>query len=260
MVACFSRVTMAQLAGTDLAYQFSSVTGDVILKMMKAGILALCVCAAPRVVAAQTMQWADKGYASVNFGYQAGSHDLETHATFPLYDEQATDSTTQKVGGGAFFDIGGAYKTWRNNVLLAVAFSHMGSDPTVDMTLSIPAPGVTDQPRNVTSSQSGANHSENVLHIDAVWMMPVANKLDIGFFGGPSIFFVKQDTVTNLTVTETSDPAHPSVSAPLEEVSKTTVGLNFGLDVQYLIDKRWGVGGLARYSWASVDIPGATKT
>ena len=33
-------------------------------------------------------------------------------------------------------------------------------------------------------------------------MMPVANKFDVGFFAGPSIFTVKQDTVTDLTVTE----------------------------------------------------------
>src|SRR4029078_5898939 len=44
MVACFSRVTMAQLADAALARQLSSAIGDVILKMVKAGILALCIC------------------------------------------------------------------------------------------------------------------------------------------------------------------------------------------------------------------------
>src|SRR4029453_18955183 len=37
-----------------------------ILKMTTVGILVLCACAAPRMAAAQTMQWTDKGYISVN--------------------------------------------------------------------------------------------------------------------------------------------------------------------------------------------------
>jgi len=48
----------------------------------------------------------------------------------------------------------------------------------------------------VNSTQSGAQHSEDALHLDAVYMIPVANKLDVGVFGGPTIFWVKQDTIT----------------------------------------------------------------
>jgi Outer membrane protein beta-barrel domain len=246
---------MTQLADADLSDRLSSAIGDVILKMMKAGILALCVCAAPSAADAQTMQWTDKGYVSVNGGVQVGSHDLTTSSTFTLYDEQATVATTQKVKSGGSFDIGAAYRVWGNNVLAGVTFSHTSSDATVSLDASIPDPVVTDQPRRVTSSQSGAKHSENVIHLNAIWMMPVANKLDVGFFAGPSIFIVKQDTVTDLTVTE---PA-PTVDAPLNEVSKTTVGFNLGADLQYLIGKKWGVGGLARYSWGSAGITGATK-
>jgi len=223
--------------------------------MMTAGILALCVCAAPRAVAAQTMQWTDKGYVSVNAGVQVGSHNLTTSSTFPLYDEQATVATSQKVKSGGFFDIGAAYRVWGNNVLAGVTFSRTSSDATLSLNASIPDPLVTDQPRTVTSSQIGAKHSENVIHLNAIWMMPVANKLDVGVFVGPSIFIVKQDTVTTVDVTE---PA-PTVSAPLTDASKTTIGFNAGVDLQYLVGKKWGVGGLARYSWGSADIGGATK-
>src|SRR3954464_15442536 len=108
---------MPQLAGTDLSYRLSSAIGDVILKMMKAGILALCVCAAPCAASAQTMQWTDKGYVSVNGGAQVGSHNLDTNSTFDLYNESATIATTQRVKGGGFFDISAAYKVWGNNLL-----------------------------------------------------------------------------------------------------------------------------------------------
>jgi hypothetical protein len=81
-------------------------------------------------------------------------------------------------------------------------------------------------------------------------MMPVAEKIDVGIFAGPTIFHVSHDTIGSLTVTEPG----PSVTAPLVKVSKTTVGINLGADVQYMVTKKWGVGGIARYSFGSARI------
>jgi len=202
------------------------------------------------------MQFTDKGFITVNGGAQVGSHDLDTSTSFPLYDETATVSTTQKVKSGGFFDIGGAYHVWGKNLLAGLSVSHTSSDSNATLTSSIPDPIVFDKPRTVTSSQSGLKHSETVVHLAAIWMIPVAEKLDVGVFAGPSIFAVKQDTVsTPLTVTEPG----PTVTAPIASVSKTSFGANFGVDVQYMIAKKWGVGGLARYSVASASIPGASK-
>ena len=220
----------------------------------KAGILVLCLCAAPSMVSAQTMQWTDKGYITINGGFQAGSSNLDTSASFPLYEETATVSSTQKVSGGGFFDIGGAYRVYGNNILAGVSYTHTSSDADVNLTASIPDPAEFDKPRTVTATQSGAKHSENQVHLNVIWMLPVAHKLDIGVSAGPTIFSVKQQTITSLTVTEPG----PVVSAPLTEVSKTTVGINFGVDVQYVITKMIGVGGLARYAWGSAEIEGAT--
>ena len=106
----------------------------------------------------------------------------------------------------------------------------------------------------MSATQGGAKHSENDVHLNVIWMMPVAHKLDVGIFAGPTIFSVKQETITTATVTEPG----PAVTAPLTRVSKTTVGFNFGVDVQYMITKRFGVGGIARYSVGSTSIEGAT--
>lgn len=223
------------------------------MKKLCVAMFALGLSVAP--ASAQTMQWTDKGYVSINGGVQAGSDTLDTAASFPLYDETATVSSTQKVKGGGFFDIGGAYRVWRNNLLAGVSFTHTSSDTGVALTASIPDPIFFDRPRAVSSTLSGAKHTENAVHINAIWMMPVANKLDVGIFAGPTIFSIKQQTVGTLTVTEPG----PTVSAPLGEVKKTSGGFNVGVDVQYMIAKRWGVGGLARYAWGSATIEGATE-
>jgi hypothetical protein len=218
-------------------------------------ILAAALCAAPRIASAQTMQWTDKGYVTFNVGAQVGSQDLGTSNTFTLYEETATISSTQKVKSGAFFEIGGAYRVWGNNLLAGVSFSHTSSDGDVALTATIPDPVFFDRPRNVSATQSGAKHSENAIHLDAIWMIPVANKLDVGVFAGPTIFMVSQDTIaTPVPVTEPG----PTLNASLNKVKKTTAGVNFGVDLQYVIRKQLAVGGLARYTWGSANIDGAT--
>src|SRR5262245_18755264 len=98
------------------------------MKMMTKAALALGLCVAPSMVSAQTMQFTDKGYVSVNGGWQAASHTLDTNFTFSLYEENATVASSQKIKGGGFFDIGGAYRVWGQNLLAGVTFSHVTSD------------------------------------------------------------------------------------------------------------------------------------
>ena len=224
-----------------------------ILKMTKAGLLALCVCAgAARPVAAQTMQWTDKGFVTVNGGVQVGSHDLTANQTFPLYDETANVTASSKVKSGGLFDIGGAYRVW-HNVAVGVVYTFTSSDSSAAITGSIPDPIRFDAPRPVSANASGLKHKENALHLDATWMMPVTDKIDVGFSAGPSIFFVKQDVVSSLPITEPG----PAVGDPVvSNDTETTVGLNLGVDVTYLLSRKWGVGGVARYTWGSAKFAG----
>lgn len=226
------------------------------MKKMKAGILTLCVCAVPHLAHAQSMQFSDKGWVSFTAGGQFGSHDITTSSTFDLYGEQATTGSSQTITGGAMVDFGGAYRVWRNNLLAGVSFSHESSQSNVDITASIPDPVVFGKMRNVTSQVTGADHDENALHFSAIWMFPIANKLDVGVFGGPTIFFVKQDIVETLTVTE---PV-PTVTGPLVKISKTTGGINLGVDAQYLIWDKIALGGMMRYTWGSATISGSKLT
>ncbi len=222
--------------------------------MTKAGLLALCVCAGvAHPVAAQTMQWTDKGFVTVNGGVQVGSHDLTATQSFDLYDETATVTSSSKVKSGGLFDIGGAYRVWQN-VAVGVVYSFTSSDSNATINASIPDPIRFDSPRSVQANASGLKHKENVLHLDATYMMPVTDKIDVGLSAGPSIFFVKQDVVASLPIV--SEPG-PTVGAPVVSGdSETAVGVNFGVDVTYLVSKKWGVGGLARYTWGSATFAG----
>ncbi|HEX5475565.1 MAG TPA: outer membrane beta-barrel protein [Vicinamibacterales bacterium] len=222
------------------------------LKTMKAGILAigLCACAAP---AYAQMQWTDRGFINVNAGVQAGSHDLNTSRSFDLYDESEVLQSSGKVSSGAFFDVGVGYRMWQN-VAVAISFLHSGSDSDLTVRASIPDPIFYNSPRTATLVASGAKHTENVVNLDAVWMVPFTDKIDFGISAGPSIFLAGQELTSALPIV--SEPG-PTVGSPvLSNIKKTTVGVNFGVDVSYMLTKRYGVGGVARYSWGSGDFGG----
>lgn len=225
--------------------------------MLKAGIFALSLCALAAPARAQQMQWTDKGFVSVNVGGQVGSHDLESTQSIPLFDETASVTSSQSVGSGGLFDISAGYRVW-HNIAASIGYTHTGSKGDLNVNGSLPDPVIFDQPHPFTDTLSGAKHSENVINLDAVYMMPVTDKIDLGFSAGPSIFSVKQDVGGNFSESNTT----PSV----ERVSKTGGGFNIGIDVTYMLGKvpglgkNWGVGGIARYTWGSVKLPNASDS
>jgi hypothetical protein len=216
--------------------------------------LVFCAFAAPRAFA--QMKWTDKGFANINIGAQSGSHDVATTTTFVVYDEDAHINTTQKTGGGFLFDMNGGYKVW-SNLVVAVGYTFMSDSTDGAVTATIPDPRVFDSPRTVTTTANDLKHTENALNFMGVWMVPVTDKVDVGVSFGPTVFFVKQELPDTLTFTE---PGPTVTGLTKKDVSKTTGGVNLGVDVTYLLTKKMGVGGILRYTWGSVDLEGATDS
>jgi hypothetical protein len=200
--------------------------------------------------ASAQMQWTDKGFVNFTLGAQAPSKELATNTTFDLYNEPGTLSTTQDVAGGFFFDISAGYKVWRN-LAVGIGFSRVGSEADLVVEAQVPDPDFFESPRLVSANVSGAKHSQPALHLTGTWMMPVTDKVDLGFQFGPSIFFVSQDLPTGVSVTE---PGPTLNSITVSSVDSTSVGFHFGVDMTYLVTPRIGAGVLARFSWGSADL------
>jgi hypothetical protein len=205
---------------------------------------------------AQQMTWTDKAFASVNFGGQAPSRSLSTTTTPDIYGEPASFASTQDVGGGFWFDINGGYKVWQN-LAVGIGITHVGSKADLIVDASIPDPLFPDQPRLVTTSVPNAKHSQTAINLTGTWVWPVTDKIDVGYQFGPTIFLVSQDLPGVPTI---SEPGPTITALPLESIDKTTVGIHFGVDVTYMITPRYGVGGIARYSWGSADLAGTDES
>jgi hypothetical protein len=226
------------------------------LQIRKTAALCLMICAIVAPSASAQMKWTDQGFANVSIGGQAGSHTLTTSTSFDLYDEQAQVETTQKVKGGALFDLNGGYKVWRN-LVAAIGYSRTSSKSDASVVGSIPDPDRFDLPRGVTASATDLKHSEQAINFMGVWMVPVTDKIDVGASFGPSIITVKQDIPSTLTIAE---PGPTVTGLATESAKKTVGGINLGVDVTYLVTKKYGVGGFLRYTWGSANLPGTTKS
>jgi hypothetical protein len=195
------------------------------------------------------------GYAHLNLGVQASTHDLEQDSGFPIYDETATIQTRGSGGGGVLFDIGGGVRVWQR-LYAGASFTSGSNTEDADVTASVPHPFFFDQFRNVTGTAPNLKHSENALHLQAMWRMPITTKFDVSFGAGPTFFWVNQDLVSGITVEEIGNPTTGVnlTDISVERASDSTVGYNLQADGTYLLTERFGVGGFLRFTGGSVSV------
>jgi hypothetical protein len=221
------------------------------MPMTRTLVMAMLVAAAAANANAQTQPPpANLGFVNVSFGSQPASRDVTTSQSFPLYGETATFTTVQENGSGAVFDITGGYKI-RPSYGVAVGFSNFSNTTDAALASSIPDPLIFDRPRAATGSVSDLKHSERGIHLQAVWFLPVTDKIDVALSAGPSFIMVSQDLVTSLAVPTGSQTGTPVVTTE----KKTGIGINVGFDGAYMVTRNFGAGLFLRYAGAKVDLP-----
>lgn len=206
---------------------------------------------ATTVSASAQSSWDGGIFVNGSIGVQTGTTDVSVNMTPTIYDEPASISTSHEVGTGVLYDITAGIMV-RRNLGGAISFSGRSANGDGVMTASIPDPVFFDKPRAVTGVVPDMGYSEKWLSFLATWVVPAGEKLDIMILGGPAVAFVGLDATTGATVTES--PAGPNVTLTLDSIDKSFFGLQVGMDVRYMLTETVGVGGFARYSYASGEI------
>jgi hypothetical protein len=207
---------------------------------------------------AQAPQWTDRGFIFGNFVFQIQSNKTVTSTATPtVYDEKATIEAAQIIKGqGATFDVGGGVRIV-GNLGVGVAYSQLSTKGEAALSASVPHPLVYDRPRTATGTATGFTHKEQQIHVFAMWMIPATEKFDVGVYGGPTFFQLKQDLVGLGTppFTEVGSPyTSVTMNATQSQVSASKVGFNVGADLTFKLNKTFGVGGFARYSTAKIPV------
>lgn len=224
------------------------------MKIINAGLFCLAISAVATPAYAQ-MAWTDKGFFNANIGVQFGSQDLAVSTPFQIYGEEGTVTSTIEAKGGGLFDISAGYKVWRN-LAVGLGYSWTDGKTAPAITANVPDPLFFDQFRSVSGIAEEVTHKEQAIHVTGTWMMPVTDKIDVGFAFGPTFFSVKQEVPSGVDVTE---PGPSITRVNVTSVDESTVGFHLGVDVTYLVTPRIGVGGLARFTRGSIDIENAAE-
>lgn len=219
---------------------------------MRAAFLSmLCLAAVALPASAQSP---GRIRISVNAADQVTSRTLTQSFTLPINVESAPISTSIDQASAPMFDVGGSYR-FLARLAAGVSVSSLSRD--VDGTLNgkIPHPFFFNLPRTISGDLSGLQHKETGVHIYAMYLVPIGSRLDIGIFGGPSHFSVKQDLVTDVSYTASYPfDAATFTGAPTQTVSTSVNGYNVGADVSWRFSRALAVGGLIRFTGASTTL------
>ena len=205
---------------------------------------------------------AERYFFNLSFGGQSREQTFTTGSTFTIYGEQGAVASGHSIGGGTLFDLAAGAQVWRN-LAIGLAYSTVSNENDATALVRVPHPAIFGRSREASATAADLEHSENAVHLQFRWMVPITDKIQVDLFAGPSFFTVRQDIATVRAPQDIADPApFTSVSitsVTITEVKDSPVGFNVGIDATYAITQRYGVaigvGGFLRYSQASIDLP-----
>jgi hypothetical protein len=231
------------------------------LKLMALGVIF--IAGAPFAAHAQA-PGADgsRFFFNVSMGGQWKEQTFTDSSTFDIYGEKGAVAAAHAIGGGTLFDVALGARVWKN-VSVGLAYSTLTNKNDASISVRVPHPIIFGQSRTATATAADLEHSENVVHLQFMWTIPLMNKFDVTVMAGPSFFTVRQTLATVNAPQDISDvPPYTTVtitSVSLTDVKDSPVGVNVGIDGTYLITTikgvGIGVGGFIRYSSASLDLP-----
>jgi hypothetical protein len=214
-------------------------------------LVVAVVLASPAIAGAQGSE--ARVRIGVSYGIQTSGDSVSQSFTVQKNVEPATITSEMPLDQAPVFDIGGWVKL-ASRIGVGVSFSRITRSGDATINASIPHPFYFNQPRAISGTQTGLHEEENAVHLDAVGLAAATERIELTVFGGLTFFNAKQDVITDVQYSE-SYPYDTATftSATVSRQSASKTGYNVGADVTWSFSERVGVGGLIRFSRASVD-------
>lgn len=215
-------------------------------------ILALVGAVALLAPASALAQDTDRAAVTFTAGLAGPSASYTQTVTFEQYSENGSLTSTYSAARRPSFDGGVAARLW-HGVGFGVALSYFRDPGSAQVTASIPNPLVFDQPRMLTGA-APVTHAEFATHLQATWWMRASPRVTVVLSGGPTVFEVTHDFVTDVAYTQD----YPYTTATYDSASTVqqrtrAVGFNAGADAGWRLGAHFGLAGTLRYSHASVE-------
>jgi len=222
--------------------------------------LVLLLAAAGAVRPAHAQSTPDSRVAvSVSAAAQATTTSFSQAISFEQYAEAGSLSAAYSFRPQPVIDAGVTVRVW-GPFAVGVSASHSGESATAQVNASVPNPLVFGQPRQI-DGPAAVSHAEVGLHVNlAYWVQPTP-RMEIVVSGGPSVFRVDQDFVSDVTY----EQDYPYATATYQSASvirerQTVTGANIGGDVGWKVAPHVSLAAGLRYSHATANFAGTSAS
>ena len=197
-------------------------------------------------------------FVAFDGGYQATSSEFQDGGTFAANAEQARFDTDYEVTRGPVLDVtAGAFVTRR--MAVAVSASRFVQSTPATLSGSVPHPFYFDRARNLAADLGQLQREELGIHLQARGIVASDRRAEVGVFGGPSVFRVRQDLVTGFGYGEAYPYDEVTFrSAEMTNASAMRLGFNVGTDVTMFLTRQIGIGAAVQFARGSVNLPSAS--
>jgi hypothetical protein len=191
-------------------------------------------------------------HVGIGGGGQSAARPFADDVVFQIYDESAQYHAYYSTSRSSALDAMLGLR-FGQHFVLAVAFWRSAPVPSADISAVIPHPFSYNTPRPASAGGFAAGRVENDGHLQLTWLVPLSSHVDLSMFGGPSLFYVRQDLVSGLSLRESYPYDTVGISGfQTVRKSKAAIGGNAGVDLTVMVWRYIGVGVSARYARASL--------
>jgi len=151
------------------------------------------------------------------------------------------------------FEIGAGKRVW-HRLSIGGSVERVSKSGGGEVAAQVPHPFFFNRLRAVAGQAADIHRAETGVHVQAVWVVPLAAGIDLGFGGGPSWIGVTQDLVSDVTVAQTYPyDAATFSSAVTNRETEGALGFNAGMTLDYRFARRMSAAVTARFSHARVE-------
>jgi hypothetical protein len=216
--------------------------------------LAAALLLFPGIVARAVAQSEPRFVVGVSGGVQGSTPTLTDHVEFERNFETATVDVTYPNKLLTLIDAGIAVRLWKG-VGAGVAVAHAVRSGSADVEAQIPHPLFFGQARAIEGRQGGIETTETDVHVQLLYAVQTSPSITLTLSAGPSIVRLQQELVTDVAYDETYPfDAATFRSAESRRVKASATGFNAGADIRWMFSRMFGLGGLVRFTRATVDL------
>ncbi|MYK88548.1 MAG: hypothetical protein F4018_09490 [Acidobacteria bacterium] len=172
--------------------------------------------------------------------------------------EQARFESGYRFENAPLLDVSGGVRL-ASYFGVGIGVSRFNIEETASVSAQVPHPFFLHRDRSISGDSPPLSRRETAVHLQGLAVVPAASSFTVTAFGGPTLFSVEQQLVTDVNFTHAYpyDTASFS-SAVIDRKSNSAVGFHVGADVAYYFSSNVGIGWLTRYSRAAVELPSAS--